>query len=208
MPILFRQVDRRLQALDDALRTARHFDDAMACANQARCDLLGAGHFTVNANITPASPAGQPIVLQRMWSAVPASDPVAGRKTKLPTSWTEQLLRQGRIFLSNGDEALRLHFDDHARLIALGIHVILNVPLAEAGTVVATVNVMGTGHDFGPEEVRIGEAIAAAARPWILREQAALLRALEEGRKVPELVGEIPVSSERAEKNLHGMQEG
>lgn len=208
MPAFSHRISARLQVLKDAVHTARDFGDAMECANRARSDLLGTGHFTINANITPASPPGQPIVLQRLWSAVPASDPVAGRKIKLPSTWTEQLLRQGRTFLCNGDEALRLHFDDHERLIALGIHAILNVPLAEAGTVVATVNVMGTGHRFGQEEVGIGEAIASAARPWILQRQAALLRALEDDGKLPELVGKVPVSSGRAEKNLQAVNKG
>lgn len=168
-----------LQQLREALAEAANFDAAMQLVDAARLNILGTGHFTVHANITPNSPVGQPIVLQRMWSAIPASDPVAGRKTKLPTPWTERLLRKGQAFLSNGDAELQTHFDDHARLIALGIHTILNVPVVEDGRVVATVNVMSASHSFDQTDTHIGEQLALAAQPWVLQQKAAVLQALQ-----------------------------
>jgi GAF domain-containing protein len=154
------------------------FNEAIQIIETVRKDALGDGHLTVNANITPDSTIKDVIVLQRLWSAIPSNDPVAGRKLKHDTPWTRKLLRQGEIFVAEGDEAMVAAFDDHLRLRALDLHAIVNLPILEGGRCVATMNVMTCRYTWSVDDLSIAKLMALAARSWILQAKDELLASL------------------------------
>src|SRR5581483_6009526 len=71
-------------------------------------------------------------IVQRIYSSNPAAYPVGGKKLKRESDWSHHVLAEKRVLLCAGDEAIRAAFDDHALIFGLGIHSILNVPLASA----------------------------------------------------------------------------
>ncbi|CAN5414743.1 hypothetical protein BH09PSE6_BH09PSE6_13900 [soil metagenome] len=118
-------------------------DAAMALIDRARELLLGTGLMTLNANLMPDAGESQSVELQRVWTSNATSYPVAGRKLKPATPWSRTVLREGRVFVGEGDAAIASAFDDHAVIAALGLHAIVNTPILENGRCVATVNILG-----------------------------------------------------------------
>lgn len=155
--------------LCDALSTAASPDEALRHLNAARQTMLGAGLMTVNLDVT--SPHDRPgeTALLRWWTSDPEAYPVSGRKRKAVTPWTRQLLHRAEVFVGEGDAALAAVFDDHARIAALGLHAVVNVPLIEDGRCVATFNVLGTRPHWLPQELAAVRLLALLATPWVLR---------------------------------------
>lgn len=157
------------ELLVHTLPRAGHMDAALACLERARQRLLGDGLLTVNVDTAPLLRDGDTIELQRLWSSNPEAYPVGGRKRKTLTPWTRQLLRNGNLFVGEGDAALREVFDDHARIAALGLRAVVNVPLLDAtGHCVATFNVLGKRPAWTREEVAAVQLLAVLATPWVL----------------------------------------
>jgi hypothetical protein len=157
------------ESLCDALGRNPDAWQALAHIEAAREALLGPGLLTVNLDATrPSDPPGE-IHLQRGWSSNPAAYPVGGRKRKLPTPWTEQLLVRGQVFVGEGDDALASVFDDHARIAALGLRSVINVPLLEGGRCRATFNVLGPCTRWRREDVAGVRLLALLATPFALR---------------------------------------
>ena len=157
------------ESLCDALGSSPDPAQALAQVEAARQALLGPGLLTVNLDATrPGDPPGE-IHLQRGWSSNLAAYPVGGRKRKVLTPWTEQLLVRGEIFIGEGEEALASAFDDHARIASLGLRSVINVPLIEDGRCRATFNVLGTRPGWRREEVAAVRLLALLAAPFALR---------------------------------------
>ena len=156
------------QLLCDGLPRALSLDDAMQLLERARRTMLGAGLLTVNLDVTtPQDPAGD-IRLRRVWSSQPGAYPIGGGKTKTRTPWTRQLLEQGLVFVGEGDEALSRVFDDHAQIVALDLHAVVNVPLLREGRCVATFNVLGPAPRWQATDVAAIRMLALLATPHVL----------------------------------------
>ena len=156
------------ELLCDRLSRAASLDEALVVVNEASVLTLGKGLLTVNVDATtPETPAGE-IRLRRIWSSDPVAYPVGGGKTKTRTPWTRQLIEQAQVFVGEGDEALATVFDDHARIAALGLHAIVNVPIVERGRCVATFNLLGSRAAWEPREVLAIRMLALLAAPHVL----------------------------------------
>jgi GAF domain-containing protein len=104
----------------------------------------------------------------RIHSSHPLEYPVGGAKPLRPSAWTQQLLVEGRPFISENADAIRATFADHATILALGCESVLNLPVLWNGRVLGTVNLLHrTGH-YVPHHARIGMALAAWAAPALL----------------------------------------
>lgn len=157
------------ERLCDALAADPEPADALRHIEAAREAMLGPGLLTVNVDASgPQDPPGE-IQLLRGWSSHPAAYPVGGRKRKLPSPWTEQLLRRGEVFIGEGNDALAAAFDDFERIRSLGLQAVINVPLLENGRCRATFNVLGSGPRWQREEIAVVRLLAALARPFALR---------------------------------------
>ena len=151
------------------LPRAALLDAALGLLNQARELALGEGMLTVNLDVTTAQDPPGEIRLRRIWSSQPVAYPVGGGKTKTLTPWSRQLLVQGQVFVGEGDEALAAVFDDHARIAALGLHAVVNVPLLRGGRCAATFNVLGARPKWQPRDIATVELLALLATPHVLR---------------------------------------
>ncbi len=156
------------ELLCDRLPRAASLGEAMVAVNEASVLILGKGLLTVNVDAAePGTPAGE-IRLRRIWSSDPAAYPVGGGKTKTRTPWTRHLIEEAQVFVGEGDEVLATVFDDHARIAALGLHAIVNVPIVENGRCVATFNLLGSRSTWASREVLAIRMLALLASPHVL----------------------------------------
>lgn len=157
------------ERLCEALHRCEDSAAALGHIEAARLDLLGQGLLTVNVDATgPGDPPGE-IQLRRAWTSDPLAYPVGGRKRKLRTPWTEQLLVRGEVFIGEGEASLAAVFDDAALITSLGLRSVINVPLLNGGRPRATLNVLGTRALWQPHEVAAVRLLALLARPFVLR---------------------------------------
>jgi GAF domain-containing protein len=157
------------ERLCDALHRCEDPAAALVHIDAARLALLGPGLFTVNVDATtPQDPAGE-IHLLRAWTSDPQAYPVGGRKRKLRTPWTEQLLVRGEVFIGEGEASLAAVFDDAALITSLGLRSVINVPLMSGGRPRATFNVLGTRPRWQAHEIAAVRLLALLARPFVLR---------------------------------------
>lgn len=156
------------ELLCDGLPQAASLDQALGLLNQARIMLLGEGMLTVNLDVTtPQDPPGE-VRLRRIWTSEAGAYPVGGGKTKTLTPWSRQLLRDARVFVGEGDDELARVFDDHARIAALDLHAVVNVPIARDGRCVATFNVLGRRAQWLARELAAIRLLALLAAPQVL----------------------------------------
>lgn len=157
------------ESLCDGLAACVDLAEALEHIERARQDLLGPGLLTVNVvALRKDDPPGE-FQLRRAWSSNRTDYPVGGRKHKLPSPWTEQLLVRGEIFIGEGEHALTEAFDDAPRIAALGLRAVINVPLLADGRCRATFNVLGVRPHWLAEEVATVRLLALLAQPFILR---------------------------------------
>jgi len=142
---------------------------ALARIEACREAMFGAGLLTVNLVVGRPHAGNPDFQLQRAWSSRPVDYPVGGGKRKAATPWTEQLLVRGEIFVGEGEAALAAVFDDSARILALGLRSVINVPLVAAGECQATFNVLGGRGEWQREEVAAVRLLAILARPFVLQ---------------------------------------
>jgi hypothetical protein len=108
-----------------------------------------------------------PLRLARVYSSNPSAYPVGGYKDKPDSGWTRQVLIQGEPYVGEGQAALAWAFDDHARIVALGLRCVINQPLIHQAQVIGTLNLLATGERWPKGALeRIG--------PWAQRILATL----------------------------------
>jgi GAF domain-containing protein len=164
--LTFAQADVLLSVLQHA---DSGIDSVMHGLNVARQTLLGPGHMTVNININPEAAPSECFELQRIWSSQPDFDAVGGRKRKEEKPWTRTVLRECRVFVGEGDDAIAASFDDHERLRSIDLHAIVNVPVAIGGKCLATLNVLTTRPAWMAGEIALLKLFALIGRSSILR---------------------------------------
>ena len=142
---------------------------ALARIEACREAMFGAGLLTVNLVVGRPHAGNPDFHLQRAWSSHPVDYPVGGGKRKAATPWTEQLLVRGEVFVGEGEGALASVFDDSARIIALGLRSVVNVPLLVAGECRATFNVLGGRGEWHREDVAAIRLLAILATPFVLQ---------------------------------------
>ena len=151
----------------DQLPRAANLDEAMCLIEAVRQSQLGNGLLTVNFNTSLAGTdpsADTDICLQRIWTSNPTAYPVAGRKRKSLTPWTQKLLLDAQVFIGEGETTLKQIFDDHTLIATLGLRCVVNVPvLDEDGECIATFNVLGTQEQWEPSEVALIQLLASLA---------------------------------------------
>jgi len=96
--------------------------------------------------------------VERLYSTNTATYPVGGRKAKRDTDWGRHVLTERKLFVGEGEAALRAAFDDHATIFGLGLRSMINVPVVYADACVGTMN-----FSFRSETVPPGAATAAMA---------------------------------------------
>ncbi len=101
--------------------------------------------------------------VERLYSTNLEAYPVGGRKAKRDTPWARQVLGDRRIFVGAGDAAIRGAFDDHEKILGLGLHSIINVPVVRAGRCVGTVNFLMARSAVAAADIALAEELGRIA---------------------------------------------
>ncbi len=103
---------------------------------------------------------------RRAWSSDPVAYPVSGAKPIQDNDWSRAVLGRRETWVMNSIDHIAQHFPDHELIASLGCAACLNLPVAVAGQVLGTVNILGPAGHFTPERVAAAETLrlpAAAA---------------------------------------------
>ncbi len=125
----------------------------------ARCDALGTRLFTVT---TVDAAAG---LARRLYTSHPVEYPVSGTKPMTKDGWYDATITGRRTFVANTPPEFAKYFFDHALIVSLGLGSCINVPVAEDGPVLGTVNILAEAGHFTPERLAQYEALVAQASP-------------------------------------------
>ena len=112
--------------------------------------------------------------VERLYSSLPDSYPVTGRKPKQGTPWGEQVLDRGEIFVANSPDEVERAFADHALIFSLGIGAIMNVPVRYRGRSLGTMNICAEAGRFTDADHAPGKLLAGLLVPPLLADLASL----------------------------------
>ena len=149
-------------SLAEAVTAERDADRVWGHADAVFGQAIGHKLFTV---LTYDAPAEEVI---RRYSSRPGDYPVQGSKHMGPTPWGDLLLKQGKPFLGNDDAAIRWAFPDHARIIAMGLGSVINLPVRFAGRTLGTLNLLHESGYYQDEHLEIGAILAAILAPLMV----------------------------------------
>jgi GAF domain-containing protein len=106
--------------------------------------------------------------VERLYSSLPDAYPVSGRKPKQGTSWGEQVLDRGEIFIANSPDEVRAAFADYELIFSLGIGAIMNVPIRFRGRPLGTMNICAEAGWFRDADRAPGRLLASLLVPPLL----------------------------------------
>jgi GAF domain-containing protein len=101
----------------------------------------------------------------RLYSSDPLSYPPGGRKAKRGTAWGQQVLIEKRIYVGEGEDAIRAAFDDHATILKLGLKSVINVPVVYREECLGTLNLLMTTASITPGQVDFASLLGLLALP-------------------------------------------
>ncbi|NMK49104.1 GAF domain-containing protein [Achromobacter sp. Bel] len=76
----------------------------------------------------------------RLYSSNPQAYPPGGSKDKRGTPWGRHVLLEHRVFVGEGEAAIREFFNDHNAIRELGLQSVINIPVVYGGQCLGTVN--------------------------------------------------------------------
>ena len=106
--------------------------------------------------------------LTRLYSSDPESYPVGGSKNKAGTAWGKQVLHDRRLYIGEGEAAIRQSFDDHTTIRALGLRSVINVPVASRGVCLGTINLLMTAETVQPHMIQWARLAGLMATPGFM----------------------------------------
>jgi GAF domain-containing protein len=144
-----------LQALAARVRAAHRPAEIFAAVEALCADAIGQRLFTVMRF------DAESFEVERLYTSDAAAYPVGGRKKKARDAWGEHVLVEARAFRANTPEEIRATFDDHDKILALGIGAILNIPLVHGGRCVGTMNFCHVAGWYTQEDEETGLLLGA-----------------------------------------------
>lgn len=103
--------------------------------------------------------------VERLYSTHTAAYPVGGRKAKRDTPWGRHVLTDRKVFVGEGEAAIRAAFDDHATILALGLRSVINVPLIDGDACLGTANFLKYEARASADDVAAATALALIVTP-------------------------------------------
>ena len=82
--------------------------------------------------------------------------------------WTRQVIGRGETFIANKTEEFSGFFSDYALINELGCEAAMNIPIAQDGRVVGTVNVLDAAGHFTPRRVKTLQKLVNDNNPELL----------------------------------------
>lgn len=146
---------------------------AAACAGQDPAALFGAvdrylrpvlGHTLCTVNRFDA----ERIAVVRLYSSDPKSYPPGGSKEKKGMPWGQHVLLERKVYVGEGEAAIRQSFDDHAAIASLGLKSVINVPVVMGDVCLGTLNLLMPAEHVSPAMVASARLGALLAVPGFL----------------------------------------
>ncbi len=111
---------------------------------------------------------------ERIYSNMPDSYPVSGRKPANRSRWSEVVIERRRTFVANDIADIAEVFSDHELIRSLGCESVINVPVEIDGEVVGTINCLHEAGFYTPDRIAAAEALKLpAAACFLLNERSA-----------------------------------
>ncbi|CAB3820136.1 GAF domain-containing protein [Achromobacter piechaudii] len=104
----------------------------------------------------------------RLYSSNPEAYPPGGSKDKRGTPWGQQVLVERRVFVGEGEAAIREFFNDHDAIRELGLQSVINVPVVYGQACLGTVNFLMPRPKVTDADVDNARLAALLALPALL----------------------------------------
>lgn len=101
----------------------------------------------------------------RLYSSNPQAYPPGGSKDKTGTAWGRHVLLEQRVFVGEGEAAIREFFNDHDAIRSLGLQSVINVPVAYDGVCLGTVNFLMPRPALSDDDTHVARLAALLALP-------------------------------------------
>lgn len=106
--------------------------------------------------------------LERTYSSQPDAYPLGGRKSKRGLVWAESVLLRGEVFLGTGPQDLEWAFDDHPKLVELGLGSVINTPIVLNGRCLGTFNLLHRSDWYQPGDEQLTKILSYLLVPALL----------------------------------------
>jgi hypothetical protein len=103
------------------------------------------------------------MAVERIYSSDAAAYPLGGRKPKRDTSWGRHVLVERRIYVGEGEAAIREAFADHDLILSLGLRAVVNMPVVFAGEYLGTLNFLWRRSSVRANDVALAHVFALTA---------------------------------------------
>ena len=130
------------------------------------CAALGTRLFTIT---TQDETAG---LARRAYTSHPVEYPVSGTKPLTRDGWYDHCITGQQTFVANTTPEFAKYFFDHALITSLGLGSCINIPVAEDGRVLGTVNLLAEEHHFTPDRLAAYQALVASHHATLVAEMA------------------------------------
>ncbi|MBD9419951.1 GAF domain-containing protein [Achromobacter sp. ACM04] len=101
----------------------------------------------------------------RLYSSNPEAYPPGGSKDKSGTAWGRHVLLEQKLFVGEGEDAIREFFDDHDAIQRLGLRSVINVPVVYGGVCLGTVNFLMPRAAVSDADVQAAQLAGLLALP-------------------------------------------
>ena len=135
----------------------------------ADCAALGTRLFTITALDDAA------LLHRRLYTSHPVEYPASGTKPLDRDGWYDACVAARQTFVANTPPEFARYFFDHALITSLGLGACINIPVADGGPVLGTVNLLAEADHFTPTHLAAYEALVETAHPALCRALSASL---------------------------------
>ena len=101
----------------------------------------------------------------RLYSSNPEAYPPGGSKDKSGTAWGRHVLLEQKLFIGEGEDAIREFFDDHDAIRRLGLRSVINVPVVYGRVCLGTVNFLMPRAAVSDADVQAAQLAGLLALP-------------------------------------------
>jgi GAF domain-containing protein len=105
----------------------------------------------------------------RLYSSDPASYPTGGRKEKRGTAWGQRVLLDRQVYVGEGEDAIRVAFDDYDMILKLGLKSVINVPIVCKENCLGTLNILMTSPAVNADQISFANLLALLVMPALLQ---------------------------------------
>ena len=138
-------------------------DETVFAKLHADCAALGTRLFTITALDDAAG------LHRRLYTSHPVEYPASGTKPLDRDGWYDACVAARQTFVANTPPEFARYFFDHALITSLGLGSCINIPVADGGPVLGTVNLLAEAGHFTPARLAAYAALVETARPALCR---------------------------------------